>query len=88
MPSFRYCPADRKYRLLFELTRPLDDLEQMLLHAFAGRTLTVRQIFDGHQVGRPYLLKNYKAVLLNLERTGRITTDPAKRKANTMADHV
>ncbi len=88
VPSFSYCQADRKYRLLFELTRPLDDLENMLLEAFSGQTLSVKQVFDRHQVGRPFLLKNYKAALLNLEREGRITTNPSKRKANTMADHV
>lgn len=88
VPSFSYCPADRKYPLLFELTRPLDDLEQMLLDEFAGRTMTVRELFDAHHVGRPYLLKNYKAVLLKLEREGKIRANPAKRKANTMADHV
>ncbi len=88
VPSFSYCPADRKYPLLFELTRPLDDLEQMLLDEFAGRTMTVRGLFDAHHVGRPYLLKNYKAVLLKLEREGKIRANPAKRKANTMADHV
>ncbi len=88
VPSFSYCPADRKYRLLFELTRPLDDLEQMLLEGFAGRTMTVRQLFDTHHVGRPYLLKNYKAVLLALEKSGKIKTNPSKRRVNTMADHV
>jgi hypothetical protein len=38
VPSFSYCPADRKYPLLFELTRPLDDLDGMLHEAFAGQT--------------------------------------------------
>ncbi len=90
VPSFSYCPADRKYPLLFELTRPLDDLEQMLLHEFAGRTLSMKQIFDAHQVGRPYLPKNYKAVLTKLEQENRITANPpaSKRRASTFADSV
>lgn len=90
VPSFSYCPADRKYPLLFELTRPLDDLEQMLLDEFAGRTLSMKQIFDAHQVGRPYLPKNYKAVLTKLERENRVTANPpaSKRRANTFADSV
>jgi three-Cys-motif partner protein len=88
VPSFSYCHADRKYRLLFELTRPLDDLEQMLVDKFAGQTLTMKQIFDSHHIGRPYLLKNYKAALLAMENDGRIVTDPSKRRANTMAGHV
>jgi hypothetical protein len=90
VPSFRYCPADRRYRLLFELSRPLDDLGELLLNDFAGRTLTTRQVFDQHHVGRPYLLKNYKTVLANLERDRLITADPpeAQRRKNTFADGV
>ncbi len=90
VPSFSFCPADRKYPLLFELTRPLDDLEEMLLSEFAGRTMTMREIFEAHNVGRPFLSKNYKDVLKKLEREGKIVADPPahKRKANTFADHV
>lgn len=90
VPSFTYCPADRKYRLLFELTRPLDDLEQMLLDEFAGRTLSMKQIYDVHNVGRPYLSRNYKAVLTKLEQEGKISANPpkSKRRANTFADGV
>jgi three-Cys-motif partner protein len=90
VPSFTYCPADRKYRLLFELTRPLDDLEQMLLDEFAGRTMSMKQIFDVHNVGRPYLSRNYKAALTKLEQEGKISADPpkSKRPANTFADRV
>jgi len=90
VPSFSYCPARRKYPLLFELTRPLDDLEQMLLDEFAGRTMTMRQVFDAHHVGRPYLAKNYKAALLKLESDGKITATPpvAGRRRGTFGDSV
>lgn len=90
VPSFSYCRADRKYPLLFELTRPLDDLEDMLLEAFAGQTLTMRAIFEKHHVGRPYLSRNYKEVLQKLEADGKITADPpaSKRRRNTFADEV
>jgi len=90
VPSFSYCPADRKYKLLFELTRPLDDLQEMLLDAFAGRSLTMRQVFDAHHVGRPFLAKNYKAVLAQLELAGKIVADPpaAKRRPGTFGDSV
>lgn len=88
VPSFSYCPADQRYRLLFELTRPLDDLEQMLLDEFAGRTMTMKQVFDAHHVGRPYLAKNYKAVLAKLELDGKIVVDPpaARRRKGTFSD--
>ncbi len=90
VPSFSYCPADRKYPLLFELTRPLDDLEQMLLEEFAGQTMTMKQIFDAHNVGRPYLAKNYKTVLSKLEQDEKIIVRPpaSKRRANTFGDSV
>lgn len=90
VPTFRYCPADRRYRLLFELNRPLDDLGDMLLRDFAGRSLTMGEIFDQHNVGRPYLSKNYKTVLGTLEAEGKIIADPpaSKRRGTSFANHV
>ena len=51
VPSFQYNPADKRYPLLFELTRPLDDLADLLSAEFAGRSLTMKNIYDGHHVG-------------------------------------
>jgi three-Cys-motif partner protein len=88
--SFGYCPASRIYPRLFELNRPLDDLEEMLLRDFAGQNLTTRQIYDLHNVGRPYTMKNYKAVLLKMEENGLVRSEPPapKRPKGTFADHV
>jgi len=86
--SFGYCPASTIHPRLFELNRPLDDLENMLISDFAGRTLTTQQIYDVHNVGRPYPMKNYKAVLLKMEEKGLIQCEPTKRRAGTFADHV
>lgn len=94
VPSFYYNPADKKYPVLFELSRPLDDLEELLLSDFAGKTLTMREIYEQHSVGRPYIERNYKEVLSNLESVGRITSDPPAenrpfRKGQvTFAGHV
>lgn len=87
VPSFRYCPADRKYRVLFEYNRPLDDLKPMLLQRFSGQTLTMQQVFERHNVGTPFLEKHYKRVLLELEEEGRITVlnSNPKRRKNTFA---
>jgi hypothetical protein len=84
VPSFEYNAADARFPLLFELGRPLDQLEGMLLEHFAGRTLTSGQIFDEHHVGRWYVERNYKDGLRNLEAAGRIATDPpaSKRRKN------
>ncbi|MDD5224084.1 MAG: three-Cys-motif partner protein TcmP [bacterium] len=76
VPSFVYSAADNKYPLLFELARPLDDLENMIMSEFAGKSLTMKEIYFEHNVGRPYLKNNYKKVLLKLESEGKIITYP------------
>lgn len=88
--SFGYCPASAIHPMLFELNRPLDDLENMLLDDFAGETLTTGQIYERHNVGRPYTMKNYKAVLLGMEEKGRIRASPplARRQKGTFGDNV
>lgn len=74
--SLEYNPADRRHPLLFELSRPLDDLAGMLVETFAGRTMTMKEIYESHHVGRPYIKTNYKAALRQLEQNGHITTTP------------
>lgn len=88
--SFGYCPASAIHPMLFELTRPLDDLEGMLLKEFRGQTLTTEQIYERHNVGRPYIMKNYKAILLRMEEQGSVKADPPvdERRKGTFADHV
>ncbi|MGA7852530.1 MAG: three-Cys-motif partner protein TcmP [Candidatus Acidiferrales bacterium] len=49
--SFVYSPASIKNPTLFELSRPLDDLEDMLQAQFAGQRLTMRAIYERHNVG-------------------------------------
>lgn len=90
VPSFEYNPATRAYPLLFELSRPLDELEGQLLHDFAGRSLTMRKIYEEHSVDRPFLSRHYKQALINLEVKGAIEADPPSppRRKNTFADHV
>ncbi|MYA56940.1 three-Cys-motif partner protein TcmP [Candidatus Poribacteria bacterium] len=94
VPSFEYNPASQRQPLLFEYSRPLDDLANMLLENFAGRTMTMKQIYDQHNIGTPYLDYNYKHVLTNLEIEGKIQAEPPaskrpKRKGKiTFADRV
>jgi len=80
VPSFEYNPATRQQPLLFDLSRPLDELESMLLDTFAGRTMTMREIYEQHHVGRPYIESNYKLALNNLESQGKIKADPPAEK--------
>jgi hypothetical protein len=86
--SFEYNPADRRQPLLFELTRPIDDLAESLMSTFSGKTLSMREVYEQHNVGTPYIDKNYKEVLLKLEEEGRITTNPSQRRKNTFGDTV
>lgn len=90
VPSFEYNPVDARLagrqQLLFQLSRPLDDLGNMLLTEFAGQTITMQSIYEQHNVDRPYIKKNYKEVLMELETAGKITAS-AHRK-NTFGDTV
>lgn len=88
VPSFEYSPADEKFPTLFALTRPLHELENMLLERFAGRTLRMIEVFEQHNVGTPFIKKNYKDVLLKLETTGKISANPQNRRKGTFGDEV
>jgi three-Cys-motif partner protein len=92
VPSFEYNPDARLQPPLFELSRPLDDLENMLLDEFAGQTLTRKDIYHRHHIGKRYIERNYKDALLKLEEQEKIITEPSKRKIvkgkKTFADTV
>lgn len=75
--SFEYSPATRRQPFLFDLLRPLDDLSGMLIDKFAGKTLTMREVYDQHNYGTPYIAKNYKDVLTKMEVAGKITGTPS-----------
>lgn len=89
--SFAYSPADETMPFLFEFQRPLDDLAKMLPVTFAGQTLSMREIYCKHSVGRPYLSRHYKKVLDELAVGGIISvSDPngKKRRKNSFADRL
>lgn len=88
--GFEYSPVDSKLagqqQLLFELARPLEDLGEMLLREYAGKRMTMQEIYRHHNVGRPYTKKNYKAVLRLLEDEGRIQA--SQHRKGSFADGV
>ena len=92
--SFAYSPASAKHPTLFALSRPLDDLEEMLLTEFAGQRLTMREIYERHNVGKPYIKTNYKKALAKMEAASQIKAEPpdkTRRKIKgevTFADNV
>lgn len=80
VPSFEYSKADVRFPRLFELGRPLEDLKGMLLKRFSGETLTREEVYKKHNVGTPFIDKNYRDVLIQMEAEGMITADrPAEK---------
>lgn len=92
--SFAYSTVSKLYQTQFEFSRPLSDLEEMLLTEFAGQQLTMCETYERHNVGRPYIKSNYKKVLIQMEAAKKITADPPgeqrpKKKGEwTFADDV
>ncbi|MCC8968945.1 three-Cys-motif partner protein TcmP [Bradyrhizobium brasilense] len=88
--SFTYSPADASMPLLFSLAQPFDAFKKKLPIDLAGQTLTMREIYEDHSMDTPYVSKNYKQALRELEAEGTIIADPpmAKRPKNTFANHV
>jgi three-Cys-motif partner protein len=84
VPSFMFDPHRQCNPVLFELERPLDSLKSLLRSDFAGRALTMRQIYEQHSNGRPYINENYKEALRQLEAENRISAEPpATRRRHT-----
>ena len=88
--SFEYSPASNRQPLLFEYSRPLDDLGDLLLRDFAGKQLKMVDIYRQNNVNTPFVERNYKDALKLLEDQGKITANPPKSKRirNTFAGHV
>lgn len=67
-----------------QLALPLDlqgrpriaDLEEYLLDVCAGRSLSVRDIYEHYNVGTPFSESNFKGALRNLEARGAISINP------------
>ena len=82
--SFEYNPRDTHYKQgsLFDfLSRPLDDLQDMLLQTYSGCIIDFLKLYEEHSVDKPYVKKNYKDVLKNLHVIGKITAvDPTTGK--------
>ncbi|MBO6862871.1 MAG: three-Cys-motif partner protein TcmP [Alphaproteobacteria bacterium] len=90
VPSLTYSPADASMPLLFSLAQPLSKLKESLLATFAGREVKFTQIYETHSVDTPYIDKNYREILKQLENEAVISvrSTKGKRRAGTFADHV
>lgn len=91
VPSFEYSPSGNKFPILYELSKPLDELKQMLLDDYAGKSISVKKIYENHSIGTPFLMKNYKDVIKSMENNGEVVViDPEKKKRRkgTLADKL
>ncbi|RNJ48523.1 three-Cys-motif partner protein TcmP [Methylocystis hirsuta] len=90
VPSLTYSPADWSMPLLFSLQRPLDQLRASLLTDFAGQEVSVADIYERHSVDTPYVIKNYKETLKQLEAEGKVVVRSLQgiRRKGTFADHL
>jgi three-Cys-motif partner protein len=88
--NFEYNPADARWPSLFELIRPLGDLEDMLLSDCAGLTTKFRPLFERHSRGKGYVIKNYREVLCRMEQAGKISMAPPcpPRRRGTIGENV
>lgn len=92
--TFQYNPADlleKQQGLLFELSRPLEDLRDMLLAEYSGQTINFEKLYEQHSVDRPFIEKNYRSVLLEMEEEAKVTVAPGpgkRRRAGSLAKHV
>lgn len=90
VPSLTYSPADYSMPLLFSLQRPLDQLRASLLKDLATQELSVAKIYERHSIDTPYIMKNYKESLMQLEAEGKVAVRSLKgtRPKGTLADHL
>lgn len=93
--SFEYNPRDVHFKQgsLFDmLSRPLDDLKEMLLREYGGRTIRFNQLYEEHSVDKPYIKKNYKDVLKILLGNGDIKAINPKTgkppRKGSFSDHI
>jgi three-Cys-motif partner protein len=70
--NFEYNPADQRQPTLFSLLSPLDALEGLLLGQYGGKRMAFMEVFESHSVGKPYVLKEYRAVLMKMYQDGQI----------------
>ena len=72
--SFEFVQAEdnASITMFHEEPGPIDDLKVDLLKTFAGKSVTVECIFEQHNLGTPYVLKNYKDAVRELMRDGKV----------------
>lgn len=57
-------------------TEPPEELAEAILRVFAGRTMTLAEVWRAHAHGTNFVERNYREALLHLEAQGKISVDP------------
>lgn len=86
--SLEYSPASALTPLLFSLAQPIDNLKESLLNVFSGRRIKMVDVYNEHHVDTPFIKRNYKDALLQLEALGQISASPVARRQSTFGDNV
>jgi three-Cys-motif partner protein len=88
--NYTYLPTLPRYASLFPDSVTLEDLQMDLLRKYASKRMAVKEIYEAHNVGTPFVLYNYKEALKQLESVDKIKVIPPahSRRNNTMADTV
>lgn len=98
VPTFEFNPSKdnipKPIDLFTGMVGPMIDLCDSLIQEYNDQTLTVEEIYQKHNVGKPYIKSNYKTALIRLESENKIICDPPKEKRRkhnnkiTMGDPV
>lgn len=91
--NFEYSPASEQQPGIFGYMASPDDLGPKLLRDLAGKTLGLDEIYESLSVGTPFVLSEFRAAILKLEREKAVTvTDPTpgkqKRRMGTLAPRL
>ena len=88
--SFTYSPADASMPLLFSLAQPMNHLRNSLTQHFAGRQVSLDEIYWEHSINTPYVKANYRKALKALEQDGVVSAYSleGQRRPFTYASHV
>ena len=57
-------------------TEPPEELAEDILKMFAGRTMTLAEVWRAHAHGTNFVERNYREALLHLEAQGKIGVEP------------
>ena len=88
--NFGFNPEDKSGQqdLFSSIHSPINDLANELLEAFAGQTITSRDVFYKHNLGKNFVWKNYQDALRKLEEESRIQTSPNSEERRRVGDMV